>query len=218
MTQARFADVLLLSDQPPPADEPRIEWRHIEPIRSRADYSRFMLRDLARHIVTPHALCVQWDGYILDGRAWDPAFLDFDYIGAPWPQFSDGYNVGNGGFSLRSRRLLEACTSLPFDGELAEDLLICRLYRRQLEKRGFRFAPEVIARRFSFERNPPTGDEFGFHGSFNLVRFAPPEAVLQLFRTLEPEVLARSERHELFRWALARGRWKLALSILGRLA
>jgi Protein of unknown function (DUF5672) len=217
MERAHFADVLLLSDRPPPASETGINWRQIEPIRSRADYSRFMLRDLARHIATTHALCVQWDGYILDGRAWDPVFLDFDYIGAPWPQFSDGFNVGNGGFSLRSRRLLEACAALQFDGEVAEDVLICRLHRRQLEEQGLRFAPEAIARKFSFERNARTGREFGFHGSFNLVKLVPPEAALQLFRTLEPHVLARSERHELFRWALARGRLKLALSILDRL-
>ena len=216
MAQAQFADVLLLSDRPPPAGETGINWRQIEPIRSRADFSRFMLRDLAQHIATPHALCVQWDGYVLDGRAWDPAFLDFDYIGAPWPQFSDGYNVGNGGFSLRSRRLLDACAALPFNGEVAEDVLICRLYRRELEEQGFRFAPESVARRFSFERTRSTGDEFGFHGSFNLVRLVSREAALKIFRTLEPQVLARSERYELFRWALARGRLKLALSILRR--
>jgi hypothetical protein len=217
MAQARFAHALLLSDRSPPTNETGIEWRQIEPIRSRADYSSFMLRDLVRHVATPHVLCVQWDGYVLDGSAWDPAFLEFDYIGAPWPQFSDGFNVGNGGFSLRSRRLLEACTELPFDGGVAEDVLICRLYRRQLEEQGFRFASESVARRFSFERNAPRGDEFGFHGSFNLVKLVPTEAALQLFRTLEPHVLARSERHELFRWALARGRLKLAVSILDRL-
>jgi hypothetical protein len=215
MAQAQFADVLLLSDRPPSTGETGINWRQIEPIRSRADYSHFMLRDLAGHIATEHALCVQWDGYVLDGSAWDPTFLDFDYVGAPWPQFSDGFNVGNGGFSLRSRRLLDACASLPFDGEAAEDVLICRLYRRQLEEAGFRFAPEPVARRFSFERTVRTGDEFGFHGSFNLVKLVSPEAALRMFRSLEPQVLARSERHELFRWALARGRLKLALSVLG---
>ncbi len=83
-----------------------------------------MLRDLASHVETSHALCIQWDGYVLRGQAWDPAFLTYDYIGAPWPHFSDGHNVGNGGFSLRSRRLLEACRQLPFDGQTAEDVVI----------------------------------------------------------------------------------------------
>ena len=68
MRQAEFAEVLLLSDQDrPPGTDPSIRWRRIENLASRADYSRFMLRELADHIETSHALCVQWDGYVLDG-------------------------------------------------------------------------------------------------------------------------------------------------------
>src|SRR5204863_2475838 len=130
-----------------------IEVVPIPKIISASAYSTFMLGGLVEYVRTDHCLVVQWDGFVLDTEQWDPAFLDHDYIGAPWPQFSDGHDVGNGGFSLRSRRLLEACTALPFDGEVAEDVLICRLYRGELEERGFRFAPEPLARRFSFERN-----------------------------------------------------------------
>ena len=109
MDQVDFGQVLLLSDMPPQTStDPRIEWRRIERLGSSADYSRFMLRELGDHIATDHALCVQWDGFVLDGAAWDPAFLDYDYIGAVWPHFDDSHNVGNGGFSLRSRKLLEA--------------------------------------------------------------------------------------------------------------
>jgi hypothetical protein len=217
MRQARFARVLLLSDQPPGDEATGIEWRRIEPLRSRSDYSRFMLRDLAEHIETPHALCVQWDGFILDGAAWDPGFLDYDYVGAPWPHFADSHRVGNGGFSLRSRELLSACKELPFDGSQPEDVLICRRCRPELETRGLRFAPEQVARRFAYERMPPRGDEFGFHGAFNLVRMLPPARVLPLFRSLEPSVLARSERFELLRWALANGRLGLAIEMARRL-
>jgi len=188
--QADFADVLLLSDQPPPADtDPAIGWRPIERLTSRSAYSNFMLRDLAEHVKTSHALCVQWDGFVLDGSAWDPRFLDFDYIGALWPQFRDGHNVGNGGFSLRSRRLLEACRSLPSDGSEAEDIIIARRCRPELEMQGMRFAPAPVAAKFAYERAAPTGREFGFHGAFNLVRYLPPRKALELFRTLEPEVL-----------------------------
>ena len=218
MAQADFAEVLLLSDRPPPVEEPRILWRRIEAIRSRDDYSRFMLRGLVEHIRTPHALCVQWDGYVLDGSAWDRAFLDYDYIGAPWPHFHDGHSVGNGGFSLRSRRLLEASRALPLDPPLLEDVIICRRCRPQLEAQGIRFAPEAIARRFSYERMPPGGDEFGFHGSFNLVRLLPPDPALRLIRSLEPELLARNERWELLGWALRQGHFPLALEMLRRLA
>jgi hypothetical protein len=41
---------------------------------------------------------------------------------------------------------------------------------------------------------------------------------LQLLRSLEPGMLARSERWELLRWALRHGRLRLALEVLRRLA
>ena len=216
--QADFAEVLLLSDQAPPADaDPAIRWRPIKRIASRRAYSNFMLRDLAEHVKTSHALCVQWDGFVLDGSAWDPRFLDFDYIGALWPQFRDGHNVGNGGFSLRSRRLLESCRALPSDGSEAEDIIIARRCRAELETQGMRFAPVPVAAKFAYERAAPTGREFGFHGAFNLVRYLPPRKALELFRTLEPGVLTRNEHMELLRWALARGRLRLAATLLARL-
>jgi hypothetical protein len=219
MRQAEFGSVILLSDEPPPYEaNAAIIWRRIDRLASRTDYSRFMLRELADHIATSHALCVQWDGFVLDGGAWDPGFLDFDYIGAVWPQFRDGHNVGNGGFSLRSRRLLEACRELPFDGSEAEDLVIARYGRARLEQEGIRFAPEAVARTFAFERTAPTGSEFGFHGAFNLVRHLSARDALHLFRTLEPGMLARSECMEILRWALKRARLRLASTMLARLA
>jgi Protein of unknown function (DUF5672) len=218
MEQAEFADVLLLSDQDRPADmDPSITWRRIGKLASRADYSQFMLRELADHIETSHALCVQWDGYVLDGHAWRRQFLDYDYIGAVWPQFDDDYRVGNGGFSLRSRRLLEATKSLPLDNSEAEDIQISRTHRSELEKRGLQFAPESVAEHFAYERTLPTGREFGFHGAFNLVRYLPPKRTIELFRSLEPGMLARNERTDLFWWALARGRLNLALAMFWRI-
>ena len=217
MQRARFGEVLLLSDQRPPDSEPEIKWRRIAPLISRVDYSRFMLRDLADHVATDYALCVQWDGFILNGAAWDPRFLDFDYIGAVWPQFDDGHNVGNGGFSLRSRRLLEACKRLPFDGLDAEDIVIGRTFRSRLETEGIRFAPATVANRFAYERNEPSGLEFGFHGAFNLVRYIAPKDALRLFRSLEPGLLARNEKWELLRWALKRGHLRLAMAMFKRL-
>src|SRR4051812_11562120 len=169
MNHARFGEILMLSDRRPPGLDASISWRQIERLDSRAAYSHFMLTRLADHIRTSHALCIQWDGFVLNGHGWDPQFLDFDYIGAVWPQFSNGYNVGNGGFSLRSRRLLDASRELPFDREVAEDVLICRRYRQDLEEKGLRFAPEWVARSFSYERTAPSGEEFGFHGCFNMV-------------------------------------------------
>jgi hypothetical protein len=218
MREAEFGAVLLLSDRPPPErTDPAIKWTPIRRLASRADYSHFMLRELAGHISTKHALCVQWDGFALNGAGWDPEFLQYDYIGAVWPQFDDGYNVGNGGFSLRSTRLLKACKDLPAEPQQAEDILICRTCRPWLEERGMKFAPPGVARKFSYERTAPTGREFGFHGAFNLVRLLGAKDALRLVQQLERQVLTAGERRELLRWALARGRLGLALALAARL-
>lgn len=217
MLQADFGEVLLLSDQHPREKDPAIKWRQINRLGSRADYSRFMLQDLAEHISTTHALCIQWDGYVLKGSAWNPKFLEWDYIGAVWPHFHDGYNVGNGGFSLRSRRLLRACRELSFNPHDGEDVIICRLNRPQLEEHGILFAPEAIAAKFAYERTRRTGEEFGFHGAFNLVDHVSSDHARRLLRSLEPGMLARNERWELLRWALVHGELRIALTMLARL-
>jgi hypothetical protein len=106
---ASFAECFFFTDDRFEIDDSAIRMNSVERMRSSSAYSRFMLQDLADHVKTDHVLVVQWDGFILDADAWDDRFLEFDYIGAPWPHFGDDHDVGNGGFSLRSRRLLEAC-------------------------------------------------------------------------------------------------------------
>lgn len=217
MRQVDFGEVLLLSDRRPDNLDPSITWRQIDRIGSREEYSRFMLQELAGHVSTSHALCIQWDGFVLNGTAWRPEFLNYDYIGAVWPHFDDEFTVGNGGFSLRSRHLLEACRHLPADPSDGEDVIICRLQRRFLEQQGFRFAPATVARQFSYERTRASGDEFGFHGAFNLVELISDDEALQLFRCLNPKLIAPNERWELLRWAFRHGRMRLAVTILARI-
>lgn len=164
-----FADCLLFSHGGAPVSGTGIRLVPISRLSSSRDYSEFILRGLADHLQTPHCLIVQWDGFVLHADQWDPAFLQFDYIGAPWPQFSDGFDVGNGGFSLRSRRLLDACRDPRFRMEGAEDLAICRTNRDLLEtEHGIRFADRLIAEQFSYERTTPSEPTFGFHGVFNM--------------------------------------------------
>jgi len=220
MEQADFGAVLLLSDREPTAPHPGIEWRPVRRIASREQYSWFMLRELAAHIETPFALCVQWDGYVLNGARWNEAFLEYDYIGAPWPQFDDDHRVGNGGFSLRSRKLLEACSKLPVHPGDAEDVAICRTHRRWLEdERGIRFAPEEVARDFSFERLPPTGAEFGFHGIFNIRSVEGDRKFREVLETLDPRTIGRPESRELLRQSLLRGDVRSAyLTLWNRIA
>lgn len=149
-------------------DLPNVEIRHIEPLKSKSDYSRFIIKGLAEAFETSHCLVIQHDGYVLDGSVWDNDFLNYDYIGAPW-LYPDDRNVGNGGFSLRSLRLQ---TTIWHDDFIEivepEDECIGRLFRRYLEhKWNIKFAPEDVAHRFSYELHEPYSKTFGFHGYFH---------------------------------------------------
>ena len=40
---------------------------------------------LKEYINSEHVLVIQDDGHIVNPDIWDDNFLDYDYIGAPWP-------------------------------------------------------------------------------------------------------------------------------------
>lgn len=180
-----FGKVRLLTPRPPRRLDQRIDHIPIDPLCSLGAYSRFVLQDLVRYVETPFCLLVQSDGFVTRPEAWRDDFLDYDYIGAPWPKtsavrggadylihdISEAGRVGNGGFSLRSRRLLEMCSKIDADlfGDLAEDFIICRILRQYLCARGIRFAPLELAAQFALElplaEVPCQPDQtFGFHG------------------------------------------------------
>lgn len=216
LDQVRPADAILFSDTCPP-EEVMLGIRFVRTpsMSNRAAYSHFILKELGRHIETDFALTVQWDGYILDARNWSDDFLEVDYIGAPWPQFDDEHDVGNGGFSLRSSRLLHACTDNRIAGGEAEDISICRSARPLLENEyGIRFADRDLARRFSYERTPPQGDEFGFHGAFNMPSLMPRSEYRNIIASLDAGVLRRSDSVEQMKAAFKRRDYKLVRPLL----
>ncbi len=201
MANVSFAQVLLFSDAQGLDLPPGIELVAIPRLRSSADYSRFVLHDLGQWIATSHCLIAQWDGFITDPGAWDPAFLDLDYIGAPWPQFSDGHDVGNGGFSLRSKRLMAACRLPGFiDSGEAEDIVIARNNRRWLEQVcGMHFADRAAASRFSFERDHTAAHTFGFHGVFNLPEAAGIDGFWSIYTQLDDKSTVKTDFWPLLR-------------------
>ena len=168
----------------------------IDKLDSRVAYSAFLLKGLVKHIRTPYVLIVQWDGFVVDPARWSDDFLGVDYVGAWWGWFQDGRNVGNGGFSLRSMKLLERtadrCADL--DTEVNEDMVICRILRPELESEdGIVFASQSLANRFSYEREPPSNPTFGFHGVFNFWRHVDDSAVLRLLPELPGSVVTSQE-------------------------
>lgn len=146
----------------------------IPPLTSKQMYNQFMVKQLADYISTKYLLIIQGDGYVLNWKAWSDEFYQYDYIGATW-WYKDNMNVGNGGFSFRSRRLHEILQSDPnIVNTYPEDHQICRVYRPYLEEKyGIRFATEEVANKFAIEAYGLTGEastgrkyggQFGFHG------------------------------------------------------
>jgi len=169
---------------------PGIDCVRIPTIASREAYSQFVIKKLHAYVDTDFALLVQWDGFVVNAAAWSDEFLAYDYIGAKWIFHSDGHNVGNGGFSLRSKRLLEALRDPHVAPNDVEDVVICRTYRSYLEQtHGIRFAPETLADRFSFEASYWTSPPFGFHGLFNFWMFLDRAGLAAFLSMATPGIL-----------------------------
>jgi ADP-heptose:LPS heptosyltransferase len=140
----------------------------IPEIRSKKDYSCFVMKELHRYFDTEFVLIIQADGYVLTEDAWEDDFTKYDYIGASWIYDSER-KVGNGGFSLRSKKLMTILGTDDFIDVLhPEDQSICILYKYYLEQTyGITFAPEEMADKFAFETKTPATKTFGFHGWFH---------------------------------------------------
>jgi len=156
-----------------------LEIFYIPTITSKSDYSKFCLVDLNKYISTNFCLTIQHDGYVINSDYWENNFLNFDYIGAPWPNKEFKNRVGNGGFSLRSKKFLEVCTDLFKDypdivirynhpDYLNEDFLACNVYYDEMMERGIKFADVETASKFSIEHPilEMKNQTFGFHGNF----------------------------------------------------
>ena len=164
----------------------------IPEIKNTADYNRVVFFELPKHLKTNYAIFIQYDGFVLSGSHFSEFFLHYDYIGAPWPHHQE-FNVGNGGFSLRSARLVNAVQAfiLPDDLDNQEDLVICRYLRARLEdKFGLKFAPKNMAEKFSYEMRPVSHQTFGFHGLWNLPSIMGLDVKI-LFDHLQPKTAVR---------------------------
>jgi hypothetical protein len=170
----------------------------VYPITNIVIYSHYFLYDLYRHVDTEFCLTIQDHGFIVNPDAWTDEFFEYDYIGAPWPvrddcfisPFGEHMRVGNGGFSLRTKKLLEVPLhiEIPFDvnkGDFYkhfnhncfnEDGNICIHNRHLYESQGCKFPSVELAARFSYESPVPENQgiiPFGFHSSL------PPGIIIE---------------------------------------
>lgn len=185
-----FAEVLFITTARLPSRllGIKVEKPRFSSLNSIDAYSYYCIYGLYNHIETTHCLIVQADSCITYASKWSEDFLNYDYIGAPWPIKADAYidpfgvhqRVGNGGFSLRSRKLLNVPNEIdiPWDpnnsefykhmgaNSFSEDGNICVHNRHLYEKMGCKFAPLEIALQFAKELPVPEYDgsiTFGYH-------------------------------------------------------
>jgi predicted O-methyltransferase YrrM len=164
-----FGKLLFLSDKKPSNLDPRVKFIEIKPINSLHDYSKFILKELYKYIDTDLCMVVHHDGWIINPQNWKEDFLKYDYIGAPWPgKINDNSRVGNGGVSIRSKKLLLYTKDIEYKGG-NEDGIICIQHRKRLESAGLKIAPLDVAKYFSIEIkcndiDVSFNDVFAFHG------------------------------------------------------
>ena len=146
-------------------------------------YCNLLLKGMLEHVETPYVIFQQWDAMVHDGSRWHDYFLLNDYIGAVWPWRPHGTNVGNGGFSLRSRKLLEALQAPDIQLDptsehgVQEDNYIAIKHRPWLESQGIVFAPAPVADQFAMELNEGGFNAMAHHGFWNIVQFMPRDTV-----------------------------------------
>jgi hypothetical protein len=166
-----FGDVVVFTDRPSQFMRSDRRVVTVPDWPNKMGWSRCFWYDVPLHMRTSHALCIQWDSWVADPSMWTDEFLTYDYIGAPW-WYKDGLNVGNGGFCLRSTKLMRYIrkhrAQFPCITDLDDDLY-CRQYRPTLQEAGFEWAPEDLAIKFSFEcvQSAERHAHFGFHAAYN---------------------------------------------------
>ncbi len=184
MKDISFGDVILLTDKNVSPED--IKTIKIEPL-DYIGYSKFIVYELYKYINTDFVLIIQDDGFIINPNKWTDEFLKYDYIGAPFPipsetdmisyrnPFGELMRVGNGGFSLRSKKLLSLASEIgliwkSYFGYYNEDGFFAVHNKHIYEINGCVYAPIDIAAKFSHEKETPETKgiiPFGFHGKSN---------------------------------------------------
>jgi hypothetical protein len=192
-----------------------VEYVQAPPIKTTKDYSDLLLTGLRQYVAGTHALIIQWDSFILHPELWTNDFLQYDYIGAAWPHHPDT-PVGNGGFSLRSVKLLKALENPKITKRHPEDFCICVDNKVLLEGEfGIRFAPTNVAEQFAVERTE-WHPAFGFHGFFNFGKALSPKELQDFINLLPDSYLGGVDTYDLIDYLIEDKNKSLAESIWKR--
>lgn len=212
LSGTQFAKVVLITNLDRlTAKRIDIEYVQAPPIKTIKDYSELLLTGLNEYVEGTHVLVIQWDSFVIHPQLWSDEFLKYDYIGPVWPHHPKT-PVGNGGFSLRSKRLLQIIQQPDFVKKHPEDYCICADNKDFLEQKNIQFAPVIIAEQFAVERTL-WHPAFGFHGFFNFGRVLN-DAELKAFINILPEnYLSGLDAYDLIASLCEQGRGRLAKEI-----
>jgi hypothetical protein len=177
----KFGAIKIISDIEPDNIPDDIIHEYTEKMSNIDDWNYSIIYKLGKHIETEFAILIHDDGFIINPKSWRSEFLEYDYIGAPWPLPMDNFSyrdingeiirVGNS-VSLRSKKLIDLPVTLnlewkPFHGYYNEDGFICVNYRHIYKEHGMKFADIDVAKYFSHETQLPETigiEPFAFHG------------------------------------------------------
>lgn len=132
-------------------------------------WNKAMVYELGSYVDTEFAIVIHHDGYIINPELWNPDWLNYDYIGSPFPLPTDDFSyrdingviqrVGNS-VGLRSKKLMDLPSKIgmewkPFHGFYNEDGYISVNMRHVFEGHGCKFAPLDVAVHFGREHDIP---------------------------------------------------------------
>lgn len=168
-----FAELILIS--PENLNIEGIKYIHTNPL-TYDEYNTWCLHSLSDFVDTDYCILFQDDGFPLNPECWREEFLEYDYVGAPISEHMGimykEEMIGGGGFTLRSKKLIEFTKTIPRPNQhglyINEDTTIVVDYRDKIVELGMKICPRDIAKYFSIQ-NPVYQDitiynTFGFHG------------------------------------------------------
>lgn len=132
-------------------------------------WNKAMVYELGSYVDTDYAIVIHHDGYIINPEMWNPDWLNYDYIGSPFPLPTDDFSyrdingviqrVGNS-VGLRSKKLMDLPSKIgmewkSFHGFYNEDGYISVNMRHVFEEHGCKFAPLDVAIHFGREHDIP---------------------------------------------------------------
>ena len=205
----KFKEVILFSHEEPFNFNNKFTFIKIPKINNLDEYNKFILYKLPNFIKTDFAFCVHRDGFITSPELWNDDFIKYDYIGAPWIKDAHfipqnlrvgNYRIGNGGVSIRSKKLMDFMQNIKTIEN--EDTEICIYNRDKLIKNGFTFAPLALAAKFSMEKKCEDLDHtientFAFHGNSSTEHL---KYIKKLIFTFYKEDLIKMDQSTLKDW------------------